>query len=159
MNESDDFLNNPNIDEEIDLDEVFSKEEIDNNKMSFQKIKDICLMHPFYKRRDFDTENYNFLNICYDCSDCQTINAMLNRHSARKKYQFSYTLLMAIICNPHISEKQKCYMIKKLVNLGTEINHSNIKYPQNWLNSTLKPILKNTALFKTGFIIAILTTF
>lgn len=126
MNENDDFFNNPNIDEEIDLDEVFSQAEIENNKMSFKKIKDICLMHPFYKRRDFDTENYNFLNICYDCSDFQTINAMLNRHSARKKYQFSYTLLMAITCNPHISEKQKCYMIEKLVNLGTEINHSNI---------------------------------
>lgn len=33
---------------------------------------------------------------------------------------------MAIICNPHIEEKHKCYMIDKLVKLGTEINHSNI---------------------------------
>lgn len=33
---------------------------------------------------------------------------------------------MAIVSNPHIEEKHKCYMIDKLVKLGTEINHSNI---------------------------------
>lgn len=126
MNDEDDFLDNQNIDEEIDLDEIFSKAEIENNEMSFPKIKDVCLANPFYKRLDFDDEDYNFLNICYDCTDFQTVNSVLNRHSARRKYQFSYTLLMAIICNPHISEKQKCYMIEKLINLGTDINHRNI---------------------------------
>lgn len=126
MNENDDFLENLNIDEELDLDEIFSQAEIENNEMSFQKIKDIFLANPFYRRRDFDDEDYNFLDICYDCRDFQTVNSVLNRHSARRKYQFSYTLLMAIVCNPHISEKQKCYMVEKLVNLGTNINHRNI---------------------------------
>ena len=60
-----------------------------------------------------------------NCKNFQAINALLTRRSARRKYQFSYTLLMAIVSNPHIEEKHKCYMIDKLVKLGTEINHCN----------------------------------
>lgn len=126
MNEDDDFLENLNIDEEIDFNEEFTTFQIKENKYTIQKIRDICLANPLHQRRQFKSNDANILNICYDCRDFQIINTMLNKRVARRKYQFSYTLLMAIVCNPHISEKQKCYMIEKLVNLGTEINHANI---------------------------------
>lgn len=126
MNEDDDFLENLNIDEEIDFDEEFTTFQTKENKYTFQKIRNICLANPLYQRRQFKSDDANILNICYDCKDFQIINALLTRRLARRKYQFSYTLIMAIICNPHIEEKHKCYMIDKLVKLGTEINHSNI---------------------------------
>lgn len=122
MNEDEELI----IDEDIDFDEEFSELEIKKSQYSFQQIKDICLTNPLYQRRQFKSNDADILNICYDCRDFQIINTMLNKRVARRKYQFSYTLLMAIVCNPHISEKQKCYMIEKLVNLGTEINHANI---------------------------------
>ena len=122
MNEDEELI----IDEDIDFDEEFSELEIKKSQYSFQQIKDIYLTNPLYKRRYFRDDNENILNICYNCKNFQAINALLTRHSARRKYQFSYTLIMAIICNPHIEEKHKCHMIDKLVKLGTEINHANI---------------------------------
>lgn len=122
MNEDEELI----IDEDIDFDEEFSELEIKKSQYSFQQIKDIYLTNPLYKRRYFRDDNENILNICYNCKNFQAINALLTRRSARRKYQFSYTLIMAIICNPHIEEKHKCHMIDKLVKLGTEINHANI---------------------------------
>lgn len=43
MNEDDDFLENLNIDEEIDFNEEFTTFQIKENKYTFQKIRDICL--------------------------------------------------------------------------------------------------------------------
>lgn len=98
MNEDEEFI----IDEDIDFDEEFSELEIKKNQYSFQQIKDICLTNPLYKRRYFRDDSENILNICYNCQNFQAINALLTRRSARRKYQFSYTLLMAIVSNPHI---------------------------------------------------------
>ena len=122
MNEDEELI----MDEDINFDEEFSELEIKKSQYSFQQIKDIYLTNPLYKRRYFRDDNENILNICYNCKNFQAINALLTRRSARRKYQFSYTLIMAIICNPHIEEKHKCHMIDKLVKLGTEINHANI---------------------------------
>ena len=132
MNEDEELI----IDEDIDFDEEFSELEIKKSQYSFQQIKDICLTNPLYKRRYFRDDNENILNICYNCKNFQAINALLTRRSARRKYQFSYTLIMAIICNPHIEEKHKCHMIDKLVKLGTEINHANI-FGDAWFSARI----------------------
>ena len=86
MNEDDDFLENLNIDEEIDFDEEFTTFQTKENKYTFQKIRDICLANPLYQRRQFKSDDANILNICYDCKDFQIINAMLNKRIARRKY-------------------------------------------------------------------------